>query len=749
MDRFFSFLTAFFWMLPVISVAQVRVSGRVTDRDSRESLPDVYVIYGKGVGTATDARGFYTFVADTGKISVTFKYLGYKTLTEQLRLGPGEAEELNISLEPESQEISQVVVTADRTEQKVSELTVSMDIIKPATLSQSHITDAQELINKTPGIEVLDGQASIRGGSGFSYGVGSRVLALIDGLPMMSADAGGIKWNFLPLENLSQVEIIKGASSVMYGSSALNGVISFRSAEASNVPLTRFYIETGVFGKPANRNWVWWNSPRIWSSASFSHLEKRGNTDIGVGLSLLGDNSYRKYNDEMLGRVNLRLKHRNARVRGLFYGLNIGAGTTRKTDFILWDDAITGALVQDTSSVSRLSSRFFTVDPFISLNRTERSRHDVRMRFQSSVNRFPVRTENNAGSASLFTEYQFRYRISDFLNFTTGASESWSNVTSSFFGNHHGLNLAGFAQMEGRPLAKLKISAGLRVEQNILDGERDRIVPVFRTGLNWQAGGGTFIRASFGQGYRYPSIAEKHASTTLGSVKIFPNPYVKAESGWTSEVGVKQGIMLGEMKGQADLSLFFSQNRDMIEYIFGLYPVVGTDNYSLGFQATNVEQSRIYGSEVEIILTRSFGQLESTVSSGYTFIYPVEFNSFTNRNTDVWLKYRRKHSAKLSLGIEWNKIEIGLNGYTRSKTLDVDDVFLNPETREQILPGFFVYWQENNRGYFLLDGNAGYTFSDAFTLSLAVKNITNTIYMGRPGDIQPHRNFSLRLTGRF
>ena len=49
-----------------------------------------------------------------------------------------------------------------------------MDIIKTAEF-ETHITDAQELINKTPGIEVLDGQASIRGGSGFSYGVGSRV----------------------------------------------------------------------------------------------------------------------------------------------------------------------------------------------------------------------------------------------------------------------------------------------------------------------------------------------------------------------------------------------------------------------------------------------------------------------------------------------------------------------------------------------------------------------------------------------
>src|SRR5690606_38094695 len=117
---------------------------------------------------------------------------------------------LDIKLEQEAQSLDQVVVSADRMEQKRSDLTVSMDVIRSERLFRAHITDAQELITKTPGIEVLDGQASIRGGSGFSYGVGSRVLALIDGLPMMSADAGNIKWHFLPLENLSQVEIIKG-----------------------------------------------------------------------------------------------------------------------------------------------------------------------------------------------------------------------------------------------------------------------------------------------------------------------------------------------------------------------------------------------------------------------------------------------------------------------------------------------------------------------------------------------------------
>ncbi|TFH46494.1 MAG: TonB-dependent receptor, partial [Bacteroidia bacterium] len=589
-------------ILPFSVNAQGIVQGSVYDRDTNEPLPGVYVIYGKGLGTSTDNNGFYLLKCNTGGVSITFKYIGYRSVTESVNLNVNDTLRLNIGLEAESQTIDQIVVSADRMEQKMSELTVSMDIIKPGSLSQNHITDAQELIGKVPGIEVLDGQASIRGGSGFSYGVGSRVLALIDGLPMMSADAGGIKWNFLPLENLSQVEIIKGASSVMYGSSALNGVISFRSADASNLPVTQFFIETGIFDSPKNKDWKWWDVPRIFSNASFSHLRKIGNTDLGIGINLLADNSYRKYNDERLGRVNLRLKHRNDKVKGLVYGLNLSAGTTRKTDFILWENAVTGALKQDTSSVSRLNSRFFTVDPFISLSKANRFRHDVRMRFQSSVNRFPVRTENNAGSANLFGEYQFWYRISDHMNFTTGLSENWSNVTSNFFGDHKGINLAGFAQVEVRPWPRLKISGGLRIEQNILDGDRDKVVPVFRAGVNLQAAEFTFLRASFGQGYRYPSIAEKHASTTLGSVRIFPNQYIQAESGWTSEIGVKQGVRLGEIKGQADLSLFFSQNSDMIEYIFGLYPDQVTGEYGLGFQAANVEQSRVYGSELEFML---------------------------------------------------------------------------------------------------------------------------------------------------
>jgi outer membrane cobalamin receptor len=749
MRNSFAEIIILFSLITLRVSAQGIVSGKVYDNTTHESLPGVYVMFGKGLGTSTGKDGSYRIESDTGRLTISFQLLGYKQVTKQVYLRTGETTELNTGLEIETLEINQVVVSADRNERRISDLTVSIDVIKEDFISGSHITDPQELINKTPGIEVLDGQISIRGGSGFSYGVGSRVLALIDGLPFMSADAGNIKWSFLPLENLSQVEIIKGASSVMYGSSALNGIINFRSADASNVPVTECFIETGIFDYPKNKKWKWWNTPRIFSSAAFSHLQKIGKTDIGLGINLLYDDGYRKSNYEKQGRINLRFKHRNARVEGLTYGINLTAGNTNRIDFLLWEDADSGALKQDTSSISKLRGTYLSVDPYISLNRGGRFRHDFRMRFQSSENKFPVRVQNNASSISLYSEYQMWYKIFDFMNLTSGASQTYSKIGSNFFGDHVSSNAAIFSQLEVKPFERLKFQAGIRAEQNSLDNIHDRIVPVFRTGINFRAAEYTFLRASFGEGYRYPSIAEKYASTTLGSIKIFPNQYIEPETGWSSELGIKQGIMFERITGQADLSFFFSQNSNMIEYLFALWENQNTGTFDMGFRAVNIEQSRVYGAEIEFLLNRSTGDINTTIGGGYTFIYPVEFNSYTKKNEDIYLKYRRKHSGKISINSSWKKFETGLNIYARSKILNIDDVFLNISSREKILPGFYDYWANHNTGYFMMDYNIGYRLNKILNISLVAKNITNTEYMGRPGDIQPHRNYSLRVAGRF
>ncbi|MFO7998066.1 MAG: TonB-dependent receptor [Bacteroidales bacterium] len=724
-----------------------RVYGKVLDNQTLEPLPGATILFAKDRGIVTDGQGTYELFLEPGNHVITFRYVGYRPVVRRLDVGEGAVIRLDVELEQEITEIDQVVVSASRYDQRISELTVSVSLIRPEALSAAHITDPKELINKASGVEVLDGQASIRGGSGYSYGAGSRVLALVDGLPILSADAGGIRWRSLPLENISQIEVIKGASSVLYGSSALNGVIHFRTADATPQGHTRFFAETGIFDKPRQRDWIWWDTPRIHSSASFSHLKRYGNTEIGLGSYALLDNGYRRLNDEKLGRVNLRLKQHDQGVEGLTYGLNFNGGVNHKRDFVLWEDAWQGALKQDASTEAELHSRFFYLDPFVGLSREGRYGHDLRARLQWSQNRFPVTTNNNSEASSVFSEYQSWFALARAVTLNSGLMYSLSRIRSNFYGDHEGRNLAAYAQADISPFDWLKLVAGLRVEHNALDGTSDKLVPLFRAGINFRAMDYTFLRASFGQGYRYPSVAEKHASTTLGAVRIFPNPFLKAESGWNSELGVKQGILTENWNGLIDLALFYGQNKDLIEYVFGIYADPFSGGFDMGFKARNIEHSRVYGLEVEFRLTNTYGKFNNTIGGGYVYMHPVEFNPATNKNTGVFLKFRRKHSTRLSLGTQTGPLEAGLDLFLRSRILNIDDVFVNPLTREGILPGFYDYWVENNRGHFVMDVNLGYHLSKRHKLSLVIKNLTNTEYMGRPGDIQPHRSISLRISG--
>jgi outer membrane cobalamin receptor len=725
------------------------IRGKVIDGQSLMPLPSATVIYGRDKGITTDADGSYLLKTEPGNINIIFRFVGYKPVSHTVLVTSADTVILDIEMEYDVSEIDQIVVSAGKMEQRVAELTVSVNIIRPEALQVSHITDASELISRSPGIEVLDGQASVRGGSGFSYGAGSRVLALVDGLPVLSADAGNIKWQFLPLESISQIEIIKGASSVMYGSSALNGIINFRTADAGNEPETKFYFETGVFGKPSRQSWVWWDSPRSFSSTSFSHLRKSGNTDLGFALHLLTDNGYRRLNDEMLGRLNVKLKHYDKKMDGLSYGVNLNAGVTEKTDFVLWENAWSGALKQDASTANELHGYLVTIDPYISLNRKGGAKHELRTRLQSSDNRYREAEHNNSRARSFLAEYNLMYRIFGLLDMNFGLFQNYSRIESLFYGYHDALNFAGFTQADIAIAERFKLVAGLRIEHNSLNGINDRPVPLLRAGMNYRILDYTFLRASFGQGYRYPSIAEKHAATTLGSVRIVANPDIRSESGWTSEIGVKQGIITGNLNGQIDLAVFYSRYSDMIEFVFGIYPDPESGSFSHGFMASNVEQSKVYGAEFEFGLAGYTGRIQNSINGGYVFTYPVEMNGHNGEKSDNYLKYRRKHTLKLNYTGNLRRFEFGFSLNASSAILNIDNVFINELTRETILPGFYDYWNESRKGHILIDPHAGFKIHERYKVSMVVKNLLNTEYMGRPGDIMPHRNFSIRFSGSF
>ncbi|MBK8339326.1 MAG: TonB-dependent receptor plug domain-containing protein [Flavobacteriales bacterium] len=181
------------------------------------------VIAGPGLGTATDADGDYRLTLDPGDRTITFSFLGFMSETRKLTLVAGQQEHVDIKLNTAATQLDMVVVTAGKFEQRVGEVSQSLSVLRPEVIQNKNITNVSEVLGQVPGVVIIDEDPQIRASSGFSYGAGSRVMVLVDDLPVLSGDIGRTSWSLIPTENLEQLEVIKGASSVLYGSAALSG----------------------------------------------------------------------------------------------------------------------------------------------------------------------------------------------------------------------------------------------------------------------------------------------------------------------------------------------------------------------------------------------------------------------------------------------------------------------------------------------------------------------------------------------
>ncbi|MEE9463635.1 MAG: TonB-dependent receptor [Bacteroidales bacterium] len=730
------------------------IKGMISDSLTGEPLIGASISLDEKKGTISDAGGQYILLTEGEVISVICRYLGYQPYRKTLYAGSRDTIILSVRMVRSVILLDELVVSASRYEQKLSEVLVSMDIIKPERISNNSISSLDNIIAQTPGVEILDGQPGIRGGAGYSYGAGSRVLVLMDDLPILTGDAGDVKWDYLPVENIAQIEIIKGASSVLYGSSALNGVFNIRTAYPASEPKTSLSTFLGVYLDPRRSETVWWDKQRIWSGANFAHARKIGQLDLVVGGNIYKDQGYRENEHQQRGRLNLKLNYRSRKIKGLSYGVNMNSMLVEKIDFLMWQDADSGALRQNPEAISALNGSRINVDPYIIYYGNNGARHSLKTRFFHVKNNFPEATDKNNRSNLMFGEYQYYRKFGDKFDFTGGLSATWSETVAELYGNHNSFNNAIFAQLDAKPLKKLNLSLGVRFERYKLDRQVEYSNPVVRAGLNYQVLEYTYLRASFGQGYRFPSVAEKFTATSVGAMNIFPNPDLQSERGWSAELGVKQGVRLGEWNGYIDLAAFWTQYHDMIEFNFGVYKPDSIDEATLehvGFKALNVGNARITGFETTLVGAGKLYILPLTIMAGYTYINPIDLNVGVAGDTteNQYLKYRFKHSVKGDIEISPGRFTLGYTIIYNSRMENIDEVFLSPIIGELILPGFPDYWAEQNNGYTIMNARVLYDVADFMNVGLILRNISNKEYMGRPGDIRPPRNFTFQLTFRF
>lgn len=744
----FTFLMVFlFFSVNQLFSQKAILQGQVSDSATSKSLPGVNVIADSVTGVSTDVNGKFLLELKPGKYKLVFSFVGYKTEVRTITLSGDDEIELNVLLKSESVELDMAVITAGKYEQRLSDVTVSVGVMKPAFLENINTVNIGVTMNYMPGVDVLDGQASIRGGSGYSYGTGSRVLVLVDNLPMLSPAESEAKWNFIPVENIEQVEVLKGASSALYGSSALNGVINFRTTYPKLEPQTVINLYGGFYDKPKREEMAWWwESHPIFTGASFSHSQKFNDVDFVVGANGYINPGYRGDNFDEQVRVNAKVRHRPKRIEGFSYGLNTSLQWQHRSDFFIWIDADSGAYLQNPSGVSPNHGIRFNVDPFVNYFDKNNNKHSLWTRFYRNTNNFGDDPDKNNASNLYYGEYQFQKVFKNNLNWTIGLSGMYGETNAQLYGDHYNSTISIYTQLDYKFFKRLAASLGLRWERYTMDARDKESGTVVRAGLNYQAAKATFIRASFGQGYRFPSIAEKYTATRLGSINIIPNPDLESETGWSTEVGLRQGFKISEWTGFLDVAVFWTKYENMIEFTFGVYKPDSADFPTLddvGFKSINIGNARISGVEIDITGNGSFGKVPVNLFIGYTYMDPVDLSSDTLSN-DI-LKYRYRHSFKGDVEFNFSRFSMGLSFIYRSFMERIDEAFEEEIFGQEIFPGMKEYREKNNMGKVILDFRISYLFAPSTRLSLIAKNIFNEEYMGRPGDIHPPRNITLQF----
>lgn len=782
--------------IPIGFIAQI--SGIVREKSTNTPIVGAKITASDGVKAISDFDGKFKLNCQKFPVSIITSMMQFLNDTITVY----KVEEIVIKMGEQTKDLETVVVSAGRRKQAIEEVPVSMEIIRPQLIDNKGITDLEQAVDQSPGVYTMDGQVSIRGGGGFSYGTGSRVLVLWNGMPLLSGYAGDTQWNAIPMEQAAQIEIMKGAASVLYGSGALNGVISLIEKEPGIVPESKIKLQYGVYDNPARNSLKWWSRSPMNQQIEAYHGQMFKKMGYTLSTTLFNNDGYRAGETEQRGRISGGLFFKPPKIERLKAGIGFNYQYQKTGNFLIWESDSLGytpnggadTSIKASTLTYNIGQRFF-LDPYLKYIDKHNNRHNLKARVYYANNENINNAQQGSGAIIYFSEYQFQKQFGNGITLTSGISDIYNVVVSKLFGNHTSNNIAVYGQYEHK-IGKLDITAGARLEYFEMDGKsgdtdfmllkKDSLTipfyPVFRTAFHYELVKYTHLRASLGQGIRYPSVAERYTQTSVGALNIFPNPSLRPEIGWAAEIGLKQGVKIGSWKGMLDVSAFVNEYSNMMEFSFiyfnpitqqPLNPVnpspediqfLTNGQYNIadwvGFQAQNAEKARITGLDLSFNSSGKIGEVELISLLGYTYMNPISLNNnplytanFSDKNTNM-LKYRFKHLAKADVEVNYKKLSAGFSCRYNSFMKNIDLTFeedLDPSlnTTVYLLPGLKEYRKKYNMGSLVFDFRFGYKINEIMRIGLIANNILNTEYSSRPGDIQAPRNFMLQLQMKF
>ena len=719
-----------------------RISGTVTDDESGQPLVGAnIVVRGTLVGTATDREGLFRLrPLHAGTYVIAVSMVGYKTRVESVTVREESDQELRVQLHSVPIETDQIVVTASRREQSSLEVPASVSTVSATQIAERMNVTLDDALRYVPGVNMLQDQINIRGSTGYSRGVGSRVLLLLDGLPFITGDTGEINWETIPTGEIERIEVVKGAGSALYGSSALGGVINVITKDMPDHPELRFRLYSGMYNRPIYPEWDWSEKLRFNSGVTVGYADAVGQSfKYLLSVTRSVDDSYRENDAYHRWSVFTKMKYDLSQNKNITVVFNWLA--RKHGNFFWWKSLREATIPADVQRNGQVISSRGNVSVAYKEFISDRLYYTVKGMFfgnfwkDDSSGRI-----NNVSNSRVFQgEVQATYDPGNGNILTFGLAGNADGVYSNLFGNHRGYGLAGYVQDEVSLGPSLKITAGARydIQKASILPTAARLSP--KLGAVYTISPGTALRASLGAGFRYPSIGELYisSSTNVSQLLILPNINLRAERSLTYEIGLAHRVHDNVM---LDVALFSNDFNDLIEPLVKLKKIklnpsdtVEVDRAVVEFD--NVTRARIQGAEINVKVAWLGDLLESEV--GYTSLWPEDLNEHTV------LKFRPRHlffgTTSLTLGPFRSSVDYRF--VSRIERIDENLVQLAPIIQGDERVPIHVF---DVRTSYRLTG-----FGLPLRVGFNVNNVFNYRYVELIGNLAPVRTFMLVIDGAF
>ena len=542
-----------------------------------------------------------------------------------------------------------IVVTATREPTPVSQVGQSVSVVTREEIERTQVITATELLARLPGVAVTNSGGFGQPSSVFIRGAdNAQSLVLIDGVRINDPGdvGGGFDFGALAIAQFDRVEVVRGASGVLWGSRAIGGVINFITQRPTEEWHARAQAEYG-----------WRDQKQLGASAA----GKLGPVGLTLGGNWLKGDGYSAFSERRGGTEKDGFESKSANARAeleLAPGLSVDAGTYWTRANYDYDDtgadALHVGLKRDVTGFGNvryagLDGRFNARLGYALTDSNRISDHAVWGPYETNgrVERF----EGQASFAPVAMATVLVGAETEKQTFNDNYASRDSTSIDSVFGN-----------LALRPLAGLTLNAGLRYDDNSDFGDRT----TFAANGAWEVReGGPVVRASYAEGFKAPSLYQLY--TNAGYRDLVP----ETSQGW--DAGVE--VPFAQDTGRFSVTWFDRKTRNLIDYDFASW------NYY------NIGKARAQGLELGMQVADWNG---FDVNLAYTYL------KATNERTGARLARRPRNNLTASIDKSWQA------GLRLGAELRVGGSRWDDQANTQYVDGFTTLAL---RGAFAVSGN--------------------------------------------